>query len=150
MSYTIKRHGHASTGKNSPTYKSWLEMNRRCSSPSIRADYHLYRGRGISVCVEWKKFENFLADMGERPVGMSLDRINNDGDYEPANCRWATPLEQMWNTRRVRLITYGGKTQSMAAWSLELKLARSTISGRIRRGVPPLRALLIPGRKNGN
>jgi hypothetical protein len=85
-------HGHT-TGKFSPTYHSWASMIQRCTNPN-RSFYHRYGGRGITVCKRWMTFINFLADMGERPDGTSLDRINNDGNYTPRNCRWATLAEQ--------------------------------------------------------
>lgn len=83
----------------SKTYNTWRGMIDRCSSPSHEAYKH-YGGRGIIVCERWLTFENFLADMGERPAGLSIDRYpNNDGNYEPGNCRWATPKEQRANQR---------------------------------------------------
>lgn len=91
-------HGHTLNGKRSPTYNSWRSMRRRCNSPNYR-QYNLYGGRGITICPRWDSFENFLADMGERPEGTSLDRIDHDGNYEPSNCRWATPKEQAANRR---------------------------------------------------
>ena len=89
---------------NSPTYTSWQAMRCRVNSKIKKKWY-----KGIKVCDRWDSFENFLADMGHRPAGMSLDRINNRGDYEPSNCRWATPQEQMINRECVRLFSYKGK-----------------------------------------
>lgn len=86
----MKIHGMS----NSPAYKSWQEMKTRCYNKN-RHKYRRYGARGIKVCDRWlNSFQNFYDDMGERPDGKTLDRINNDGNYEPSNCRWATPLEQ--------------------------------------------------------
>lgn len=77
-------------------------MKTRCSNPKSTR-YKYWGGRGIKVCARWQKFENFYADMGDRPVGMFIDRIDNDGDYEPGNCRWVTPKQQANNRRNNRL-----------------------------------------------
>lgn len=86
------KHGHQSGGKKSPTYRAWDNMLQRVKLPA-------YADRSITVCDRWRKFENFLADMGERPDGLSLDRIDNGGNYEPGNCRWTTWSVQMKNRR---------------------------------------------------
>jgi hypothetical protein len=84
---------------NSPEWRSWSAMRSRCLNPNY-ARYDLYGGRGISICERWNAFENFLEDMGPRPQGTSLDRINNNVNYEPDNCRWADALTQRHNQRR--------------------------------------------------
>lgn len=101
-------HGHAQKAGRSPTYNTWLGMRERCYNPhNVR--YALYGARGIRVCTAWQTFSNFLADMGEKPVGYTLDRINPDEDYFPENCRWATYTEQNLNLRTRKDNTSGLK-----------------------------------------
>ena len=136
-------HGHAAGGKASRTYISWAGMIQRCTNKN-RTGYESWGGRGISVCERWMVFDNFVADMGERPSGMSIDRINQNGDYEPANCRWATHKQQQNNRRNNKLLTAFGKTQTLATWIEELGLNLATVQRRLRRGMSHDQAL-YPG-----
>ena len=93
-------HGYTRGNHRSPTYHSWQSMIRRCSDGPSRPSYKYYAGRGITFTPAWRDFAVFIRDMGERPPGTTLDRINNEGNYEPDNCRWATPAQQVANSRR--------------------------------------------------
>lgn len=124
-------HGKSKT----PTYIVWQMMIFRCTNKKNNR-YKYYAGRGIVVCERWREsFENFIADMGERPEGRySIDRIDNNGNYEPENCRWATTTEQARNQRTNRLITFRGETKTVAEWSVIVGISRRTIGNRIRLG----------------
>lgn len=98
VSQTKVRHGHTAYRTISPTYAAWTNMLRRCTNPAYM-NYRYYGGRGITVCARWRRFENFLADMGECPEGLTLDRMDSESNYEPSNCRWATRKEQAQNRR---------------------------------------------------
>lgn len=100
------RHGNSIHGRISPEYTAWQNMRGRANGHDAKS-VRDYTSRGIRVCDRWLKFENFLADMGRRPHGRTLDRINNDGNYEPGNCRWATYIQQNHNRGRKRCNTSG-------------------------------------------
>jgi hypothetical protein len=115
-------------------------MKKRCTSPRDPA-FHNYGGRGIRVCKRWLKFENFLADMGECPLGLELERKNNNGNYSPSNCRWATHKEQANNRRTNRWLTYRGLTLTVTQWAERLGLNPITVAVRLHRGCSTERAL---------
>ena len=129
----------------SPEYQAWSRIKNRCKNKNSK-DWYLYGGRGIKVCERWETFENFYKDMGNRPtVNHSIDRINNNGDYEPANCRWATAIEQANNKRSNHLITFKGQTQTLTYWCHTLGLKFDTVERRINLlGWTPERALTTP------
>lgn len=121
-------------------YGIWGSMLCRCRNPNHR-QYADYGGRGIKVCERWESFESFLTDMGERPLDVvSIDRIDNEGNYEPSNCRWAMKKEQDNNRRSNKLVEYKGQTKTVAEWCDELELSRQTIYQRLNRGWSPERA----------
>lgn len=126
------RHGHKRVGKVTRTYRIWRHMTQRCSN-SHDIGYTDYGGRGIRVCERWRKFEHFLEDMGEPPPNCQIDRIDNEGDYEPNNCRWTSPRENSRNRRSNCLITYRGRTQCVAAWAEEIGVPRHILYLRLRR-----------------
>lgn len=117
------RETHKSTG--TATYKTWTCMKGRCFTES-HIEYPRYGGRGISICERWLTYANFLADMGERPERCSIERINNDGNYEPSNCRWATDKEQARNRRNSRLLIIDGKTKTVVEWSEQEGATKAT------------------------
>lgn len=134
-------HGHGSRDARTGAYHSWRGMIQRCENPNA-AHFDRYGGRGIKVCEQWHSFERFLADMGERPEGTSLDRFpDNDGDYEPGNCRWATRSRQLANTSRNKLLTAFGRTQTLKQWSVETAIRPQTIASRLKSGWAIERAL---------
>lgn len=136
-------HGYAIRGKNDATYTSWRSMLARCQNPNNTA-YSYYGERGIKVCERWFKFENFLADMGERPKGLTLERIENDKGYYQTNCKWATRKEQNNNTRSNVFVTYNGKTQTISEWARESNMNHSCLLRRINKGWPVEKALTMP------
>lgn len=127
----------------SPARWVWSTMIRRCANPKDH-QYKNYGGRGITVDPRWLKFENFLADMGAPPAGLSLDRRDNEKGYSASNCRWATPREQANNTRVNRLLEYRGRRQTMAEWNRELGMKRGVLGNRLYRGWSVERAIETP------
>jgi hypothetical protein len=111
-------------------------MLGRCLNPNATG-YENYGARGIAICERWMWFENFAADMGQPPSGMSLSRINNDGPYCPENCRWATPLEQSNNRRNTPIICAFGQTKTLAQWARHLGLGIETLRYRIKHSWKP-------------
>jgi hypothetical protein len=127
----VTTHGKSKTRE----WRIWASMKARCNNPNNEA-FENYGGRGISVCKRWEEsFEAFWEDMGPRPSDShSIDRINNDGNYEPGNCCWTTNTVQCRNRRSNRLLTFNGKTQSVAEWADELGIKSQVIANRLRRG----------------
>lgn len=115
----------------SPAYRIWASMIQRCTNKKC-GGYENYGGRGIAVCERWLKFKNFVADMGQRPDGKSIDRKDNDGNYEPSNCRWATKAEQEKNKRTNVFVTHDGRSQTIAEWCRELSVSHATIKRRLK------------------
>jgi DNA-binding CsgD family transcriptional regulator len=127
----------------------WQSMLNRCYRKNVKAFEH-YGGRGIRVCERWWIFENFLNDMPPRPKGHTLERIDNDGEYCPENCRWATMQEQALNKRNSRMLTADGKTQPMAAWARELGVNPAAILYRLNAGWSVRRAVTTPAPERPN
>ena len=132
-------HGMCDRGE----YHSWQAMLQRCRNPNAHA-YKDYGGRGISVCDKWTSFEGFYEDMGDRPDGKSLDRIDNEGDYCAENCRWSTRSEQARNTRSNRVIELNGTEKLLIEWVEETGLSFSCIEHRLRNGWSVSKTLTTP------
>lgn len=130
------RHGSAYTEE----YAVWMDMRNRCSQKSNR-QYKDYGGRGISICERWERFENFISDMGKRPNGYTLDRIDNNAGYSPENCRWATRKQQQRNRRNNRIITHNGVSHCLVEWSEITGIPYQTLITRLDRGWDVDRAL---------
>lgn len=127
------KHGHK-TGRVSPEYHTWSSMKTRCFSPKHEA-WKDYGGRGIAVCDRWRKsFADFLADVGPRPNGTVLDRINNDGNYEPGNVRWTNQSTNLRNRRTNALIEIDGVTKCAADWAAQMGVERHAILQRYQAG----------------
>lgn len=137
-------HGHAAGRLPSRTYSKWSSMITRCTNTK-RPDFKNYGEKGIAVCARWLNFENFLADMGVAPPGLTLDRIDGSKGYSPENCRWATRKQQNINRSCARLLTFNGKTQCLQEWADELGHKNATVlTERLKNGWSLADALTIP------
>ncbi len=135
---TFVTHGMAGT----PTYKIWLGIKKRCLDPNSKS-FERYGGSGIKICDRWMNFEPFFADMGARPSSKhSIDRIDNDGNYEPGNCRWATIKQQARNRKNTLFATIDGKERPVAEWAEILGLKYKAIHCRMRSGENAAQAIL--------
>lgn len=142
------RHGHCAGHTVTDEYRVWTAMITRCENKRSVA-YSRYGGRGIKICERWRtSFENFLTDMGKRPSrSHSIDRIDNDGNYEPSNCRWATSKEQTANRRSNRLLTVNGETATVTEWAERVGILRRTLFSRIHDGWSDHDTVLTPVRR---
>lgn len=132
-------HGESRRGQRTKEYEAWAQMLDRCKS------HPRYAGRGIEVCERWQTYQYFLEDMGRAPTPQhSIDRIDNNGNYKPGNCRWATDKEQSNNRRTNRRLTWNGTTRTVAEWADEVGMNADTLKHRIRKGWPIERALTEP------
>jgi hypothetical protein len=139
-------HGHSKAGKVSPTYKSWSSMKRRCGKSNVLGSKY-YKDRGIQVCARWNIFENFLADMGERPYGMTLDRIDVNGNYCKENCRWATVQEQNNNKQNNKKVLFNGEKITIREFSEKISYPIRIVRERLRLGWTIERIVNTPPRR---
>lgn len=135
---------HCGRVKNPREYSSWLSMRYRCLSPRCKK-YSSYGGRGITICDQWNDFSVFLSDMGDRPEGMTLGRIDNDGPYSPENCRWENPRQQAQNTRKNINLTYNGETKTLSEWARVSGVNAGTVQKRYHAGLPAEKILSKEG-----
>lgn len=120
---------------HTPEFRAWQAMKSRCANPRSKS-YKDYGGRGITFCDRWKSFQGFFEDMGMRPVGGTLERIDNNAGYGPSNCRWATPAEQGVNKRNNRRLTFNGETLTLSQWVRRTGIAKNTLRNRLAAGWP--------------
>lgn len=133
--------------RKSPEYTTWSEIKKRCTNENHKK-YSSYGGRGITMCDRWKdSFSAFLEDMGQRPTRQhSIDRINNNGNYEKENCRWATPVEQGCNKRNNRMFMFYGKSMPLSQWCRIAQIMPDTVTERLKRGWSEKKAFWTPTR----
>lgn len=119
-----------------PLYSTWNNMFHRCYNPKCKA-YKNYGARGIEVCDKWLNFEEFVKDMGNKFLGGSLDRIDNNGPYSPGNCKWATRKEQNFNKRTNHYLSYNDETKTITQWAKHLGINLASFQKRLKLGLPP-------------
>ena len=136
-------HGHTKEGKITRTYLAWREIKSRCDNKN-HISYKRYGAKGIKYCKKWKRFDNFLFDMGECPPHLTLDRINNLKGYYKKNCRWATKKEQAVNRKTTHLITWNGETMCIADWAKAKGIKYPTLRARIIKFNWPIERALLP------
>jgi hypothetical protein len=140
------KHGQAKT----PTWLIWVAMVQRCGPTASGKNRAWYFDKGIRVCDRWKSYENFFADMGDRPDGHQIDRIDTNGNYEPGNCRWVTPKINSRNRTNNTRIEFEGELLTVAEWAEKKCWPRHVISNRLQYGWPIERILTEPVRKIAN
>lgn len=137
--YSQLTHGKSASRE----YKSWHGMKQRCLNPN-NIGYRYYGGRGVTICERWMRFENFYADMGDRPPLTTLDRKDNEKGYNKENCRWATQEEQANNKKSSRYIEFNGERKTIAQWSKDTGIGPTCIRMRIKNGLPIERVFIPP------
>ena len=135
----MRIHGQRKSG----TYLSWTLMKQRCLNKNA-PDYAVYGGKGITICKQWLKFINFYADMGDRPTGLTLERIDNEKGYKPNNCRWASRRDQSINRSITRWITFNGETLCVTDWARRYGLSKARLFQRLEAGWSIKKALITP------
>lgn len=138
---------HGCAKKQTGAYKTWLAIIQRCTNPKT-SNYHRYGGRGIQICDRWKAFQNFLSDMGERPPGCTIERINNQGGYEPGNCRWASRAEQSLNKCNSRFVFIDGNPLHISVAAALAPCGKYAFRSRIYKGWDATEAFYTPRKRN--
>lgn len=147
----VLKHGASANSRTTPTYRTWVSINERIKRPE-NPSYKYYGAKGIKICERWDSrnpegFSNFLADMGERPEGKTIGRINVFGNYEPGNCRWETAREQASNKGNNRVIEIAGLKMTIAEWSRQTGVSQNTIFNRLSAGWDASEAITKPPKK---
>jgi hypothetical protein len=140
---------HGQSKLKTPTYRTWSSMLSRCNNKK-NVSYQRYGGKGIQVCSAWLDFEQFFKDMGSKPKGMQIDRIDNNGGYSKENCRWVTPFENCCNRGITKKITYNNEEKSISEWGKIFCISPITIKNRLKDNWSVEKALKTPVRKQIN